>query len=1293
MTSLGVLGRKDAVDEKDTLLSPTRDGKSSIEHQLSIFLDDLLDHLQRQRRNSNLHLNPNTSKKDSHLVTPLETSWQDISDTLVGMQYVLDYRIRGAKQPDLDEDLMARIVAVLLLLCSHRSKNVTGKKPENPKRLLLNSENDANLSQSSLYDSPLLQQSSLTVKAQGTCVIDAASDRALAVLSGLVEETRGAQKALLSVDTPSLRKALCLHARLLEPSFAEIPGLVVVLAQFCLPQLYSSWRSLVDSRYWPECAPFFSNDQLIRSRGLMREMRVPPGLYADKTCARVATMFKTDMAGGMTTEEVLKARAWYGTNELPKKAFQIPSIARMLWSSFARDFLNWVLMGAAFVAVLSDWPNPTTALTLLAVVTLNCVLGVTQERQSMKAAEAIDKATASLQSHRVHVLRDNGVKCEVNPGELVPGDLVVLENDGTLVPADCRLCSVTRFACGESMLTGESLPQWKTTGLVHVSSYLKPVRAQNVAYAGTTVLTGSALGIVTRTGPSTELGRIQSAIQENAHADSSRPTLLQRQLTVLTRNLLITCLALCAVVALAGGLIWASMQWPTLLGVTVSLAIAVIPEGLLPVLTVALSRSMARLAREHGVLARSGRTLEALAAIKVLCTDKTGTLTEGRMAVHSVFLPNGGEDGDERNNKGKELDDDDQSQGWALRCAILCNDGVQYLKGDKRKKSVETVFADLQSQQTKADAENEGAWTVKPDGDPTETALAQWALSQQKETFLARGWGLELQERLGKIPFDSERRMMTVATRDPSHADHLMVWCKGAPEVILAKCTKMMGDKEGTGFGEAKKAKIEAKVAEMSRQGLRVIALAMRHVVSNSGADDLLQDEDHVESELTFLALVGLRDPPREGAKEAVAACHSLGIHVAMITGDHVSTAVAIARSLGIIKHADDDNLRSCALQGIELDALGVQGLARMSPMPSVFARVAPHHKAMIVKAFQQRQKLDPKDKNHKENTFAEGGVAMVGDGVNDAPAIALAHVGIAMAGPGSAADVCRHVAHLLLTRDDPRGIPEAVREARLAVANVSKFCAYLLACNSAEIWCVAVPVCFLNVPPPLQPTSILWANLIADVPPSMALGAYEPQDSLVTSVYRGGQEEVLGWRKVILVLSQGILLAAVPLLLYCGRLQALGIPFFSFDGKHGSNAPTSSPSDVDAALNQAQSEAFFVLTALQLLIVFAFRSFRVPSFTNLTPKSLRERATSNKPLLVAVGVSFSLLLAGHYVPFLSDRILKLQPVSGVAWATLGIGFLVVLGGNWVVKAALFSSPSNATLSKDAQVPSRELAV
>lgn len=737
-----------------------------------------------------------------------------------------------------------------------------------------------------------------------------------------------------------------------------------------------------------------------------------------------------------------------------------------LWQKLIGQFKElviWILIVAAIIAgAMGEWDDTAV---ILAIVLVNGIIGFLQEEKAGRALAALRK----LSSPMAKVIRD-GVLHLVPASELVPGDRIELEA-GDNIPADSRLLTAFSVHIQEAALTGESVPVDKDADVVLTEGVSLGDR-RNMVYMGTVIATGKASAIVVATGMDTELGHIAGMLQRS----DPEQTPLQRRLSELGKVLVIVCLVIVAVIfamqmARGGDLLEVLLS-------SISLAVAAVPEGLPTVVTLTLALGLQRMVK-RGALVRKLPSVETLGSVTVICSDKTGTLTRNEMTVREVvtggkhvqvtgggYAPHGQffrsvEAESAASDPINPRDDSDLMQ--ALTTAARCNNATVSPRGD--------------------DADS---WQVI--GDPTEGALVVAALKAGIEAHDSE------QHILFEIPFDSERKTMSVVLQGAD--GRRVMHSKGAPEMILARCIAERRDGRVEPLNDEHRRQIMQSNSEMAGRAMRVLGLAYREHPEMPGTE-------YVEADLIFLGLIGMIDPPREEAKRAVIRCREAGIRPVMITGDHPKTALAIARELHIA--GSDDRV----LTGQDLNAMSDGELQTQVDQISVYARVSAEHKLRVVKAWKQRGQI----------------VAMTGDGVNDAPAVKAADIGIAMGVTGT--DVTKEASDMVLTDDNFASIVNAVEEGRSIFDNIQKFVHFLLACNAGEVLLMFFSA-LIGWPVPLLAIQILWINLVTDGLPALAIGMEPPERDIMTRSPRPPHESVITRERGMLILSHGTLVAAV---------------------------------------------------------------------------------------------------------------------------------------------------------------------
>jgi P-type Ca2+ transporter type 2C len=907
------------------------------------------------------------------------------------------------------------------------------------------------------------------------------------------------------------------------------------------------------------------------------------GAWHTTVAAEVLRALGTDAASGLSNEEAARRLEERGANELEDRGTRSPWA--ILWDQFTSTMIVILIVAALVSALLGDYED---SIAIAVIVVLNAALGFGQEYRAERAMAALQQLSAP----RVKVRREDRVR-EISASELVPGDVVWLEA-GNLVPADGRLLESANLRVQEAALTGESEPVEKNPVALEEEDTPLGERADMV-YSSTLVAMGRGLFVVTETGMATELGKIASMIQ----ATDREQTPLQRRLNQVGKVLALAALAIVGVVFALGLLRGENLEVMFL--TAVSLAVAAVPEGLPAVVTIALALGAHRMFRRRALI-RKLPAVETLGSVTVICSDKTGTLTQNRMtatvldvAGHTVELGGGsfadskpGPDGGTPLAVG-----DDPTLAMLLAGGALCNDS---LLEDHEEEEFRAV------------------------GDPTEGALVVAAARE----------GLKKPEievalpRVGEVPFDSGRKRMTtvhevvsgsgsetlealksVLPAEQGRASYV-AFTKGAVDSLLEISSEVWsGDGQAEPLTEGWRERISAANERLAGDGIRVLGVGLRRLRSFEGIGE------EQERDLTFLGMVGMIDPPRSEAKDAVEICKRAGIRPVMITGDHPLTARHIATELGI---AEDKRI----LTERDLASLPGEDLVDLVEEVPVYARVSPEHKLDIVEALQEKGHI----------------VAMTGDGVNDAPALKRADIGVAMGITGT--DVSKEAADMVLTDDNFATIVAAVEQGRVIYDNIRKFIKYLLTSNSAEILVMLVGP-FLGLGLPLLPLQILWINLVTDGPPALALSAEPAEQGIMRRPPRPPGESIFGRGLGRHVVWVGALMALVSL--------ATGLWY-------SQTAP-----------GIWQTMVFTTLTLSQLSHVMAIRSGDESLF--------RVGPLSNKPLLGAVALTFALQLLAIYAPFF-QRFLETEALPladlAIAVALSTIIFWAVEVEKWLVR-------------------------
>lgn len=841
----------------------------------------------------------------------------------------------------------------------------------------------------------------------------------------------------------------------------------------------------------------------------------------------------TDVNNGLKSSELVARYEKYGHNEL--KAKQKKSILVKFLEQF-KDFMIIILIIAAIVSGIvgiQEGEGITDTIIILIVVVLNAIIGVAQENKAEKSLEALQK----MSSHAAKVMRDG--KLAVIPSkDLVPGDVVILET-GDYIPADLRIIEAVNLKSQESAMTGESVPVEKSSDVISGDVELGDRR--NMLFSSSLITYGRGKGIVVGTGMNTEVGKIAKMIDET---DESQ-TPLQIKLNNLGKTLGIVALLLCAIIFVVGTLYG---KEPVHMFMTaVSLAVAAIPEGLAAVSTIVLAIGVQRMVKRNAIVKKLP-AVETLGCASVICSDKTGTLTQNKMTVKKIFVNSRTQNIDEIKDKSEEL-------GYLVKSGMLCND---------------TKIAE------------DGKLT----GDPTETALVDMGFTLGYERYTIENYPREFE-----IPFDSDRKLMSTVHK--TEDGQYIVYTKGGVDELLKCCNRYSENGEIKSDLEDYKSLILSTNKSMAEKALRVLAFGYK-VINHSLTKD---DMDHLESDLIFVGICGMIDPPREEVKSAVQKCISAGIKTVMITGDHKITATAIAKELGILQDESE------AISGSDLEKMSDEELKSKVRNISVYARVSPEHKVRIVKAWQANGEV----------------VAMTGDGVNDAPALKNADIGCAMGIVGT--DVAKEAADVILTDDNFSTIVAAVEEGRRIYDNILKAIAFLLSSNIGEIVVLFLAIMLTPILAklfhitnisglePLLPMHILWINLVTDSLPALAL-AVDPADKSIMKRKpiknsKGIFSKGMTWR----ILYQGVWIGLITLIAF-----VLGI---------------STEGSSEYKIMVGQTMAFSVLALSELVHVFNVRNNQESIF--------KTNPFNNGKLILAIAVSAGLMLVVLFIPALRE--------------------------------------------------------
>lgn len=833
------------------------------------------------------------------------------------------------------------------------------------------------------------------------------------------------------------------------------------------------------------------------------------------------------------------------------------------WLIFLNQFTDTMVLVLLAATVISGAIGAMAdAVTILAIVIINALLGFIQEYRAERSLEAIKK----MASPHALVVRD-GRKRSIDAAQLVPGDIIWIES-GDKIPADVRFLKTYSLEVEEAALTGESIPVEKNS--LSIISETPLAERFNLGFMGTSVTRGRGLAVVVETGMNTEMGQIAALIEKTEQV----MTPLQRKLDQLGKILIVICVAVCGLVTVLGILRGEPIMTMFMAGI--SLAVAAIPEGLPAIVTVVLALGVQRMATRNAIV-RKLPAVETLGCTTAICSDKTGTLTQNKMTVvraatldHNTTI---------------------SGEGYKLKGTFtLLNNKPLNPLGDPVFKRLLEVALNCNNAQLEVEKSYASA-----DGDPTEIALLVMAYKAGLCTPF---------ERIREIPFDSERKRMSVIIRNQ---EKYTVFTKGALDQIVPLCNKIAG---GRVFRQDLDNLLSLQ-EQWAEQALRVLGFAYREIAS---ADAERLSEHELEDNLTLLGICGMIDPPREGVAESVKQCRQAGITAIMITGDHPLTALAIGRQIGITDHDQ-------VVVGSQMDALNDRELFQRTMQSRIFARVTPQHKNRIVKVLQKRGHV----------------VAMTGDGVNDAPAIKAADIGISMGITGT--EVTKEASSMILADDDFSTIVNSVYEGRAIYDNIRKFIRYLLGCNIGEVL-VMFMASLLAMPLPMLPIQILWVNLVTDGLPAMALGLEPPEPGIMDRKPRPINEGIfsqgLGW----IVLSRGIFISIITLVSF-----SLGLAIYRMQGMD--------------ELSLARTMALTTLVIAQLFYVFECRSER------FTPFELG--FFKNRFLIGAVLCSLTMHLAVLYTPFLQS---VFQTVALNWWQWLII--ITMAGARFIWKYLLF---------------------
>ncbi len=934
----------------------------------------------------------------------------------------------------------------------------------------------------------------------------------------------------------------------------------------------------------------------------------------------VAKALNVDTRTGLSSEEAKRRLGEFGPNELASA----PPVPK--WKKFLQQFqdpLVYLLLAATAISLVA-WiiekvnatPGaeggealPFDAIVIVLILIVNAVLGYVQEAKADEAVNALSEMTAPTSN----VLRNGRVE-RIATTDIVPGDVLVL-GEGDTVPADGRLFAAASLRIAEASLTGESVPVSKKPETLEKAKALGD--RSNMVFNGTSVTQGTGRAIVTGTGMNTQVGKIADLLQSTE--DDTTP--LQKEMNHVSKILGIAVCIIAAVVLLALAVLEGFHSVHDVIDsllLAVSLAVAAVPEGLATILTVVLALGVQRMAAHHAIVKKL-HSVETLGSASVICSDKTGTLTRNEMTVERVVVPSGeveltgtgyAPEGDMVSLNGDAVSENISHEVYAtLGAGTLANDG-ELREGPKP-----------------------GTWEIV--GDPTEVSLVVAARKTHADKRFRHV------TRVAEIPFTSERKRMSVITKNDTDSGKLTVFAKGAPDVLLSYCDRIFVNGAVRKLTEGDRQDILNKVEELSRNAYRTLGEAYRPletaslsevpgIRTNAAGDvsDISEQADVIEHQLIWTGMVGIIDPPRVEVRDAVAEAHRAGVRTVMITGDHPLTAARIASDLGIIEQGGK------ALTGDELDAMSEQQLDKATSEVSVYARVAPEHKLKIVESLQRQGNI----------------AAMTGDGVNDAPAVKAADIGVAMGITGT--EVTKQSAKMILADDNFSTIVAAVREGRGIFDNIRKFLRYLLSSNVGEVFTVFLGVVLagflgiknpdsVGVTVPLLATQLLWINLLTDAAPALAMGVDPTTEDVMNRKPRKLTDRVIDgamWGDIVYI---GLIMAIVTLI---GMDMHLSGGLFTDRSVDALGH--------DAQMVEARTMGFTILVFAQLFNALASRSHLQSAFRGLF---------SNKWLWGAIALSIVLQLLVIYVPWLNTAF-GTTPLPPMAWLEcIGLAAIVLI--------------------------------
>ncbi|UBY94493.1 cation-translocating P-type ATPase [Bifidobacterium pseudolongum] len=934
---------------------------------------------------------------------------------------------------------------------------------------------------------------------------------------------------------------------------------------------------------------------------------------------QVAQALNVDPRTGLSSEEAKRRLDKFGPNELasappvPKwkkflQQFQDP-LVYLLLAATAISLVAWIIEKVNAAPGAEGEALPFDSIVIVLILIVNAILGYMQEAKAEEAVNALSEMTAPTSN----VLRNGRVE-RINTTDIVPGDILVL-GEGDTVPADGRLFAAASLRIAEASLTGESVPVGKKPETLEKAKALGD--RSNMVFNGTSVTQGTGRAIVTGTGMNTQVGKIADLLQSTE--DDTTP--LQKEMNHVSKILGIAVCIIAVVVLVALAVLEGFHSVHDVIDsllLAVSLAVAAVPEGLAAILTVVLALGVQRMAAHHAIVKKL-HSVETLGSASVICSDKTGTLTRNEMTVERVVVPSGE----------VEL----TGTGYAPEGDMVSIDGSAVPENVANEVLATLGAGTLANDGELREGEKPGTWEIV--GDPTEVSLVVAARKTHADKKFAHF------DRVAEIPFTSERKRMSVIARNATDAGKLTVFAKGAPDVLLSYCDRIYVNGAIRKLTEGDRQDILDTVERLSREAYRTLGEAFRPLETDSLAQipgirtnsageisDISEQAEAIEAHLVWCGMVGIIDPPRTEVRDAVAEAHRAGMRTVMITGDHPLTAARIASDLGIIEQGGK------ALTGDELDTMDEAQLDKATSEVSVYARVAPEHKLKIVESLQRQGNI----------------AAMTGDGVNDAPAVKSADIGVAMGITGT--EVTKQSAKMILADDNFSTIVAAVREGRGIFDNIRKFLRYLLSSNVGEVFTVFFGVVLagwlgiknpesVGVTVPLLATQLLWINLLTDAAPALAMGVDPMTEDVMNRKPRKLTDRVIDgamWGDIIYI---GIIMAIVTL---------IGMDMHLTGGLFTDRSVDAMGHD--AQMVEARTMGFTILVFAQLFNAIASRSHLQSAFVGLF---------SNKWLWGAIGLSIVLQLFVIYVPFLNTAF-GTTPLPPMAWLEcIGLAFFVLV--------------------------------